>query len=89
MLLSLYSRAYAIGLLPLPDCRNARRTDRSESYASLEAARRVRRENTAATLNASRALVNLNPESSKAIIVDRSVKAPKILKEIRTPSIPS
>jgi hypothetical protein len=74
--LSPYSRAHAIGLPPLPDRRNARRTDRSESCAGSEAARRVRRENTAATSNASRASVNLDPESSKAIVVDRSVKDP-------------
>jgi hypothetical protein len=61
---------------PLPDQHTARRVSRSASRA--ETCTHTQREATAATdnSNASRASVNLDPESSKAIQVDRSVKDP-------------
>jgi cell division septum initiation protein DivIVA len=71
--LSPYSKAHTRGLLPLP---NRRHVGRSESRS--EVGRRTRREATAATnnSNASHASVNLDPDSGKAIQVDRSVKDP-------------
>jgi len=84
--LSPYSKAHAMGPPPLPRRdleRSNRRQARSESRARSQRdhAQRTRRENTAATDNSrltttSRASVNLDPESSKAIVVDRSVKDP-------------
>jgi hypothetical protein len=63
-------------LLPLPNRRNTRQAARSSSDAAR--IRRNVRGATAATddTSVSRATVNLDPDSNKAIQVDRSVKDP-------------
>jgi hypothetical protein len=64
------------GLPPLPNQHTTRRVSRSASR--VETCTRTQREATAATdnSNASYASINLDPESSKAIQVNRSVKDP-------------